>query len=146
MPKFFARSEAFGGVVFDVPNERLYCIDAFSFDVFKAVSTGKSLADVQSAALQHFPVADHRTVSTRIEAIEKFLREDDRSPLIVRQVIGSTGLRTVPALSAPLDLYWEITRRCNVTARLLPRAVFLDTSDDVGIGDEVLEKATPCIG
>ncbi len=34
----------------------------------------------------------------------------------------------------------------DVTARFLPRPVFLDAGDDVGIGDEVLEECAPCIG
>lgn len=32
-----------------------------------------------------------------------------------------------------------------VTARFLPQSFFLDAGDDVGIGDDVLEKAVPCI-
>ena len=33
-----------------------------------------------------------------------------------------------------------------VTARLLPRSVLLDASDDLGLSDEVLKEVAPCLG
>ncbi len=65
-------------------------------------------------------------------------------PSLMTAQAGSRPCSAKVAIEAPRK---PVTRRSfRVTARLLPRPVFLDAGDDVGIGYEVLEKAAPCIG
>lgn len=112
MPKLFLRPEEFGGIVFDAPSERLYFVDEFGFNVFEAVANGASSEVLRSAAFRHFPVSDHETAARRIDSVVQFIMLDDRSEETIRNATGLSG-KILPALSAPLDLYWEITRRCN---------------------------------
>lgn len=112
MAKFFARAEPFGGILFEISTERMFFLDQFGFEAFNALSSGMHTQDLISFAKTHFPAEDHAVAVSRIESIHKFFRKDSRTKDDVRHLSGNIGSR-VPALSAPLDLYWEITRRCN---------------------------------
>jgi radical SAM protein with 4Fe4S-binding SPASM domain len=114
MPSIFLRSEPFGGVIADSTNERLFFVDKFSFEVVRSFAKGIGKEHIKKVATSKFPKSDHETAFSRIDAIDRFINEQDRSSSTIRLCSGDVGDK-IPTLSAPLDIYWEITRRCNET-------------------------------
>lgn len=112
MAKFFARPESFGGVLFEISTESLFFLDQFGFEAFTILSDGMSSADLINHSKNQFPPEDHSAATSRIQSINRFLKSNSRTAEDIQRLSGNIGSR-VPALSAPLDLYWEITRRCN---------------------------------
>lgn len=112
---FIARSEDFGGLLAPVGSENVIFLDHMSFDVVKAVSSGISRAKVLQAAQEHFDSVSVDLAIKKANAVFDIL--DGRINGPEADIVFQSNLDRFPTLSAPLDLYWEITRRCNETCQ-----------------------------
>lgn len=108
---FLARKEPFGGVLAKMGSEEIILLDHFGFDVVKAVSSGFSSEDIQTEIASKFPKEQIGFAQEQAQIIVGII-EDQRDPNDLQIRIPGNEER-FPTLSAPLDLYWEITRRCN---------------------------------
>lgn len=110
---FLARKEPFGGVLAKMGSEEIILLDPFGFDVVNAISNGHSLSDVLAELDLVFP-GDQRALARQQAEIIFGIVDGSRDPHELKLRISGDEIR-FPVLSAPLDLYWEITRRCNET-------------------------------
>lgn len=109
--KFLARKEDFGGILAEIGSEQVIILDHFCFDVIRAVSKGVSRDDILELARRYFHGDDVGLAIKRTEAVFSVLDGNANTSRI--DFSTDFALERFPALSAPLDLYWEITRRCN---------------------------------
>lgn len=108
---FLARKEPFGGVLARMGSEEIILLDHFGFDVVKAISNGVSACRLNEEVERVFPGSDREFAKSQAAVIYGII-DGSRSPNELQIRIPGNELR-FPTLSAPLDLYWEITRRCN---------------------------------
>lgn len=108
---FLARKEPFGGVLAKMGSEEIILLDQFAFDVVKAISRGLSADDLYTEVERVFPGSDVEFAKSQAAIIYGIIDGSRSANELQIRIAGSSN--RFPTLSAPLDLYWEITRRCN---------------------------------
>jgi radical SAM protein with 4Fe4S-binding SPASM domain len=113
--QLFLREEAFGGVLAPIDEGLVRFLDALHFDC--AVHVAEDNIDeplVSSIAAKYRTSRD--VVERAIGSVTRLLREDslwNEENLPASFYAGVTARGCVPTLGYPLDLHWEVTRRCN---------------------------------
>src|SRR6516162_444915 len=113
MNEYFLRREPFGGVLYYVQEGMLRFINHTAYEICSGLasqwSDEKILAHVQS----QFEVDDPALVLSDIHNFREILSYPSKWPKGHTIAINSAAT-SIPTLSAPLEIHWEITGKCNL--------------------------------
>jgi MoaA/NifB/PqqE/SkfB family radical SAM enzyme len=120
------RREPFGGIItkLDGDDQKMVFLNHTGFQITRHIAKGlndneileeiKSLYEVSDIEVVKNDIQTHRSMISNIESdnddLDSNIDDFDNS-----DINGENF--SLPALSAPLDLYWEITSRCNLFCR-----------------------------
>lgn len=108
MASFIAREEEFGAVLCQDASDEAILLNKVGFSVFRQIASGMSDWEIlQAEALEK----DKRLTEDDVASLRLLYTDGIHSSISSNFVNRSA--KSFPALRAPLDLYWEITRRCN---------------------------------
>jgi len=114
------RREPFGGVLAERDGTKVSFLNHSGFEIAYALARGWSEDEIIGHIRAKFDVPDLDLVKDDIKKFRQMLsnvKEWDTGEGIWEDLSENNGPRSIPALSAPLDLYWEITSRCNLLCR-----------------------------
>ena len=112
MSAILLRKEPFGGIAALAGGDTVQVLDHVGFSIFRAVAAGRSDSEILDAIGQSFPGADGASVRETLVRSRQLLDNPSSWESVQIDATDDTGL-SFPVLSYPLDLSWEITRRCN---------------------------------
>ena len=112
MSAILLRKEPFGGIAALAGGDTVRVLDHVGFSIFRAVAAGRSDSEILDAIGQSFPGADGASVRETLVRSRQLLDNPSSWESVQIDATDDTGL-SFPVLSYPLDLSWEITRRCN---------------------------------
>lgn len=112
MSAILLRQERFGGIAALAGGDTVRVLDQIGFSIFRGVALGLSDDDLIDSVSKQFPQVDILTLKRTLDQSRFLVEHPDEWELIQDGATDDTGL-SFPVLSYPLDLSWEITRRCN---------------------------------
>ena len=119
MQSLLLRREPFGGVLAQRDGEKVKFLNYTGYEITRGIAQGLDDDEIVNDILSKFEVSEIELVRKDISNFRSMISNVDRWPTS-RHSLEEDKDRTsfsVPTLSAPLDLHWEITKRCNLYCR-----------------------------
>jgi radical SAM protein with 4Fe4S-binding SPASM domain len=108
MANLFLRKEPFGGVLYAEQSGRVRFLTSSEYEILSRLSEGWDAATIEQHLRLKFDVEEGTNVQEDIE----HLRNSTQSPHAWSS--ASHGNAPIPTLSAPLELHWELTTKCQL--------------------------------
>jgi radical SAM protein with 4Fe4S-binding SPASM domain len=113
MNQFFLRREPFGGVIYYSAEGRLKFLNHAGFEICFGLAQGWVDDEIVAYIESRFQVDDARVVRSDIKDIRVTLLHSTNWKKRHAVAIGADASE-IPTLSAPLEIHWEITGKCNL--------------------------------
>lgn len=117
---YIFREETFGGIVIDTAREKTLEVNASAFEIIKALLQDKE-SDIIHILKEKFDGVEKDVVEKDISAVKSFLNswlsETEDVGAIEQEEVFDNFNTGQEVLSAPLDVFWEITWKCNLSCK-----------------------------
>ncbi len=114
------RREPFGGILVQQYGDNVMFLNHTGFEIARCIAKGFEDSKILKYIISLFAVADIDVVNSDIQRVQKIISDadnwskDNYYPGIPQ---NTDEVSAIPTLSAPLDLHWEVTSRCNLYCR-----------------------------
>jgi radical SAM protein with 4Fe4S-binding SPASM domain len=113
MKQLFLRRETFGGVLYHIGEGRLQFLNRTGYEICFGIASGWIDDEILTYVMSRFQVDDPDLVRSDIHTLRKAVLDPVRLPKRRTVAVGGE-VSGIPTLSAPLEIHWEITGRCNL--------------------------------
>lgn len=113
MKQLFLRREPFGGILYHMGEGRLQFLNHAGYEIYFGIARGWIDEEILTYVKSRFQVDDPELVRSDIQNLRKVGLDPARLPKRHAVAVGAE-VRGIPTLSAPLEIHWEITGRCNL--------------------------------
>lgn len=120
MQPLLLRREPFGGVLAQRDGGKIKFLNHTGYWITYGIARDLTDKEIEKDLLLKFEVNDIEMVRNDIQKFRNLLSNKDCWSNHHRPIEGfhnDEGYWAVPTLSAPLDLHWEVTKRCNLQCR-----------------------------
>ncbi len=117
MEPLLLRREPFGGIIAERDGTKVKFLNHTGFEISCGIAKGKSDRQIISDLRTKYVVKDTKVVISDIKGFRQMIKnfkDVDSGEVYWDGISGDSESNSIPALSAPLDLYWEVTKRCNL--------------------------------
>ncbi len=113
------RREPFGGILAEQHGENIRFLNHTGYEITKCIAKGFEDTEILSHITSHFTVPDIDVVHSDIRRLRDAISNVDewsKDPNYFEnsETDAAGEASAIPTLSAPLDLHWEVTSRCNL--------------------------------
>jgi radical SAM protein with 4Fe4S-binding SPASM domain len=113
MNRFFLRREPFGGVLYYAEQGRLKFLNSTGYEICSGLARAWNDEKILSHIASRFDVDDPDLALSDIRNLRNQLSHAESWPKSHGISVGAVAA-PIPALSAPLEIHWEITGKCNL--------------------------------
>ena len=120
MDSLLLRREPFGGVLAEREGTKVKFLNHTGFEITYGIANGWSEDEIINYIKSKFDVSNVPLVKNDIKEFRRMvsnIKDWDSGESLWKDPSENKESSPIPALSAPLDLYWEITKRCNLYCR-----------------------------
>ena len=120
MKTFMLRREPFGGVLATLDGETVVFLNESGFHITSGIADGLNDDQIIQTIQATFQTNDTRIVRSDVQRFRAMISNESQhygSGCGVGVPITTTASSIIPTLSAPLELHWEVTGRCNLNCR-----------------------------
>ncbi len=120
MESLLLRREPFGGVLAEREGTKVKFLNHTGFEITYGIAKGWSQDEIINHIKSKFDVSNMSLVKNDIKIFRRMVSKIenwDPSESFWKDPSENKESSPIPALSAPLDLYWEVTKRCNLYCR-----------------------------
>ncbi len=120
MQSLLLRREPFGGILAQRNGTKVKFLNHTGFEITYGIANGWSEGEIINHIKSKFDVSDINLVKNDIKEFRQMIsnvKDWDSGESFWKDPLENKESYSIPALSAPLDLYWEVTKRCNLYCR-----------------------------
>ncbi|MBI3376990.1 MAG: radical SAM protein [Nitrospirae bacterium] len=120
MESLLLRREPFGGVLAEREGTKVKFLNHTGFEITYGIANGWSEDEIINHIKSKFDVSNMPLVKNDIKKFRRMvsnIKDWDSGESLWKDPSENKESSPIPALSAPLDLYWEVTKRCNLYCR-----------------------------